>query len=317
MALMMMVVVVLAPRSEAATVLARGKGIEVTQEHLDEAFVNLRATLAAQGRNVSEQQRANVERQLVEKLVLTQLLLAKATDQDRKNAAEKVAKLIEKQKVEAKSEARFEAQVRAAGMSPETFQKQLEERAVCEEVLDRELRPMLDVTDEKVRSAYDQNSKDFRRPERVRLKQIVLSTRAPSGAALSDTEREEKRLLAQKLEDRLKKGEDLTALAREYSDDPGGRERGGEYVFPVNRMVPELETAIARMPTNQISGVITTPYAFHLVQVLERLPGELTPFEEVRESLKAKLELEATQTQLPEYQKKLFEEAKVEFFLKR
>ncbi|MBL9134914.1 MAG: peptidylprolyl isomerase [Verrucomicrobiales bacterium] len=302
--------------ANAATVLARGKGVEVTQEHLDEAFVNLRATLAAQGRNVAEQQRTTVERQLVEKLVLTQLLLSKATDEDRKNAAAKVAKLIEKQKAEAKSEARFEAQVRAAGMSPETFQKQLEERAVCEEVLDRDLRPVLGITDEKVRSFYDQNPKEFRRPERVRLKQIVLSTRAPSGGVLSESEREEKRLLAEKLEGRLKKGDDLTALAREFSDDPVGRDRGGEYVFPVNRMVPELETAISKLPTNQISGVITTPYALHLVQVLERLPGELTPFEEVRDAIKSRLELEATQVQLPEYQKKLFEEAKVEFLKK-
>ena len=130
---------------------------------------------------------------------------------------------------------------------------------------------------------------------------------------MSETEREEKKLLAEKLSDRLKKGEDLTALAREFSDDPGGRERGGEYVFPVNRMVPELETAIAKMPTNQVSGVIATPYALHLVKVVERLPGELTPFEEVRESIKARLELEATQAQLPDYQRKLFEEAKVEF----
>lgn len=299
--------------SQAATVLARGQGVEVTQEHLDEAFVNLRATLASQGRSVAEQQRATIERQLVEKLALTQLLLAKSTEDDRKRAAEKVAKLIEKQKVEAKSEARFEAQIRAAGMSPETFQKQLEERAVCEEVLDRDLRPMLGVTDEKVRSYYDQNSNEFRRPERVRLKQIVLSTRAPSGAELSETEREEKRLLAEKLADRLKKGEDLTALAREFSDDPGGRERGGEYVFPVNRMVPELESAIAKLPTNQVSSVVATPYALHLVKVIERLPGELTPFEEVRESIKGRLELEATQAQLPGYQKKLFEDAKVEF----
>lgn len=90
--------------------------------------------------------------------------------------------------------------------------------------------------------------------------------------------------MAEKLSDWLKKGEDLTALARQFSDDPGGRERGGEYVFPVNRMVPELETAIAKMPTNQVSGVIATPYALHLVKVVERLPGELTPFEEVRRS---------------------------------
>ncbi len=296
-----------------ARVLARGKGAEVTQAELDEAFINLRGAMAAQGRKFPEQQRAVFERQLLEKLVLTKLLMSKATDTDKTKAKEKVNKILAEERARAKSEARFEAQIRAAGLSPASFEAQLLERATCEEVMDRELRPQLGVTPEKVREFYDKNADDFRQPERLRLLQIVLSMRNPSGAALTEAEKAEKKTVGSQLVARARKGEDFVALVKQYSDDPAGRERGGEYVFPVGKMVPEFEVAVSGLATNQISDVIVTPYAFHIVKPIERLPGEQTPFEKLSEQIQLRLELEATQAKLPEFQKKMFEAAGVQF----
>ncbi len=293
--------------------LARGKGVEVTQDQLDQAFINLRATLAAKGGNVPESQRAEIEKQLTQKIALTQILLGKATEVDRKSAADKVKRLVDEQRAKAGSQSRFEFEIRAAGLSPKTFEKDLLERAVCEEVLDRELRPRLGVTPQKIRSYYDEHSNEFRQPERVRLQQVVLSKRSPEGGELSPDQVQEKQGLAQKLLERLKNGEPVASIARQYSDDPAGREHDGEYVFPVGRMVPELEGAVLTMPTNQLSGIISTPYAFHIVKVLERFPGDLVAFDSVTNRIAVALELQATQEALPAYQQQLFEEAGVKF----
>lgn len=299
----------------AAPALASGRGVEVTQEQLDDAFINLRSTLATQGRTVAEKQRSVVERQLVEKLALTQLLMGKATEAEKSAAREKVEKLVGEQKAKARSPSRFEAQIRAAGMSPETFEKQLLERAVCEEVLARELRPRLGVTEAKVRAFYEEREQEFQRPDRVRLRQLVLSLKIPGAGDLSVAEKEEKRVLARKLRERIVAGESLESLAREFSDDPGGRERGGEYVFPAGQMVVELESAVSLLPVNRLSDVIETPYSLHLVEVLERLPGEKIPFEKVAEGIRARLEMEATEALLPKYQEELFVAAGVTFHL--
>ncbi len=212
----------------AEKVLARAKDFEITQTDLDAAFVSLRSTLAAQRKDVPEQQRAAIERQLVDKLVLTQILLRKATDEDRRNAKEKVDRILAAERLKAKSPARFEAQLRAAGMAPEEFEKQILDRAICELVLDRDLRPKLAVTEEKVRAFYDQNPGRFQIPERIRLRQVVFSLRNLAGAELSEPERAEKRTLAGRILERAQKGEDLEQLARLYSDDPPGRDRGGD-----------------------------------------------------------------------------------------
>ncbi len=294
-------------------VLARGKGVEVTQSELDDAFINLRGAMAAQGRTFSEAQRPVFERQLLEKLVLTEILISKATDSDKSKAREKVTKILAEERARAKSDARFEAQIRAAGLSPSAFDAQLLERATCEEVMDRELRPQLGVTPEKIKEFYDQNAADLRQPERLRLLQIVLSLRGPGGTALTETEKAEKKNLAGQLVERARKGEDFAALVKQYSDDPAGRERGGEYVFPVGKMVPEFEVAMLGLTPKQVSDVVTTPYAFHVVKILERLPGEQTPYEKLADQIKLRLELEATQAKLPEFQKQLFEAASVQF----
>lgn len=312
-AILLLALLPFASTAADSRVLARGKGVEVTQAELDDAFVNLRGAMAAQGRSFSEQQRSVFERQLLEKLLLTKLLMSKANDADKAKAKEKVTKILAEERVRAKSDARFEAQIRAAGLSPATFEAQLLERATCEEVMDRELRPQLGVTPEKIREFYDKNAADFRQPERLRLLQVVLSLRNAGGTALTETEKIEKKNLGTQLVERARKGDDFVALIKQYSDDPAGRERGGEYVFPVGKMVPEFEVAVMGLATNQISDVISTPYAFHIVKPLERLPGEQTPFEKLSDQIKLRLELEATQAKLPEFQKQMFEAAGARF----
>lgn len=311
-----LVTLLLGASSPAADrVLAKAKDFQITQEDLDNAFVVYRASLAIQGRDVPEQQRANVERQLVEKMALTRLLLGRANDSDRKNAKEKVEKLLAAEKEKAKSQARYEAQIRALGMAPEDFEKQLHERAVCEQVIERDLKPTLGITPEKVRAFYDQNNPRFQQPDRLRLRQVVLALKQPNGAELSDTEKADKQALARKLVERARKGEELAALAREFSDDPSGRDRGGEYVFPLGRMIPEFENAVTRLATNTISDVIQTPAALHVVQVVARIPSEVVPFEQVEPQIRSALELEETNRIIPDYQKRLFTEAGVVFSL--
>lgn len=297
----------------AEKVVARTKDFEISQEQLDDAFVVYRATLAAQGKDVPEAQRAQIERQLAEKLTLTRILLGKATEADRVAGKTKADKVIGAEKEKAKSVARYEAQVRALGLSPESFEKQLQERAICEEVLDRELRPQLGITPEKVRAFYDQNPARFKLPDRVRLRQVVVGLRTPAGGELPEPEKAERRSLAERLVERARSGETLEQLARQFSDDPAGRERGGEYVFPVGRMIPEFETAVLKLTTNAVSDVIATPGALHIVQLLERLASDMTPFAKVENQIREAMEVEETGRQLPAFQKKLFQEAGVEF----
>src|SRR5688572_12021772 len=75
-------------------VLAKGKGVEVRRSQLDDAFIAFRANLAARGQNVPEARREAAEAQLLDRMIVTQLLVNKGTATDRENAKTNAVKFF-------------------------------------------------------------------------------------------------------------------------------------------------------------------------------------------------------------------------------
>ncbi len=91
---------------------------------------------------------------------------------------------------------------------------------------------------------------------------------------------EEALALAKELVERLRAGEDFAELARQYSDDPGSRDNGGELGwFGRGRMVPEFEEAAFSLEPGEISDPVKTQFGYHIIQVLEKDPARpVEPF---------------------------------------
>lgn len=298
----------------ADRVLAKGKGIEVTQNELDEAYVALRASLAAQGRTVPESQRRQVEQQLLQRLVMTEVLLARATDEDRTRGRERALKIVEQERAKAKSPEAFDNLIRANGLSPEAFERQLIERSVVELVIERDLRPKVQVTETQVRDFYEKNSPEFEQPERVHAAHILIGTRnLLTNAPLPEEAQAAKRELAETIARRVRAGEDFAALAKEFSDDPGSRDRGGEYTFPRGQMVPEFERTAFAQAAGQVSDPVKTDFGWHIIKTIEKLPARRVPLEEVEPRIRTQLEIVELQSLIPDYQKQVVAEAGVEF----
>jgi peptidyl-prolyl cis-trans isomerase D len=151
------------------------------------------------------------------------------------------------------------------------------------------LEESLTPSDNDLRTMYAQGQEQFRVPERVKVRHILLLTK---GKPASD----EPKIKAQ-ADDILKQvkgGAKFSDLVEKYSEDPGskanapGREPGlepGEYWVERNgQMVPEFETAAFALKPGQ-SDVIKTTYGYHVFQVVEHEQGRLKPFEEVKGDL--------------------------------
>lgn len=59
----------------------------------------------------------------------------------------------------------------------------------------------------------------------------------------------------------------FAAMAAKYSSDPGSKTRGGDLgVFEKTQMVPQFGNAVAALKPGQISGLVETPYGYHIIQ---------------------------------------------------
>src|SRR5438270_1056929 len=69
-------------------VVARGKGFEVKRSHIEDAFTAYIANLAARGETLAEAQRITREAQLLDRLIITRLLVIRANTVDKTRANE-------------------------------------------------------------------------------------------------------------------------------------------------------------------------------------------------------------------------------------
>jgi peptidyl-prolyl cis-trans isomerase D len=148
-------------------------------------------------------------------------------------------------------------------------------------VLDQEkVAATIQVTDAQLRAAYSNSLDNFRMPERVHARHILLKTDGKSDA--------EKKALKAKAEDllkQLKNGADFAELAKKYSED-GTKDQGGDLGwFTHGQMVPEFDSAAFALKPKELSGVVTSQFGYHIIQVLEKDPAKLKPFEEVKDQL--------------------------------
>ena len=82
---------------------------------------------------------------------------------------------------------------------------------------------------------------------------------------------------------RLKKGEGFTELVRAESDDKGND--GNLGTFGRGRMVPEFETAAYALGAGELSEPVKTQFGWHLIQLHERVPEKITPFDEIKQKV--------------------------------
>ena len=296
-------------------VVARGKGFEVKRSQIEEVYTGYRAAAAAQGQVLPEARRSEIESNILDQIIVTRVLFGRATDADRATAKTNSQETFDQYRQRAPSEEAFARQLQANGMTPETFRTRILEQITCREVIDRELRTQFNITDELCKKFYDDNPPKFDQPDQVRVSHILIATKnAVTGADLTEAEKKEKRQLADKILARAKKGEDFAALVKEFSDDPGSKEHGGEYTFAKGgQMVAEFETASFGLgKVNQISDIVPTQYGFHIIKLLEKIPARKIPFSEVSVRIKEQLALEEIRNRLPAYLERIKKEAQVE-----
>ncbi len=121
------------------------------------------------------------------------------------------------------------------------------------------------VTEEEIQNQWSRMPKE----ETVDASHILFAVKDPSQDA-------EVRKKAEEVLKRAEAGEDFAALAKQYSDDPGSKENGGNLgPFPRGRMVKPFEDVAFSLKPGQISNLVKTQFGYHIIKVLRHITPTL------------------------------------------
>lgn len=295
-------------------VVAKAKGIEIKRSQLDDAMVSIKSAFAARGQELPPDEMNRLEQQVLDRLIQIRILLGKATDGDRAAGKEISAKRLEAIKTRAGSEEALNRQLISVGTSQDELKTKMTEESTAQAVLERELK--INVGEDEIKKFYDDNPSKFEQPEMVRASHILLSTRDPeTNKELTAEQKAAKHKKAEDLLKRARAGEDFAKLAKEYSEDPGSKDKGGEYQFARGQMVPEFESAAFSLKTNEVSDIVTTQYGYHIIKLSEKIPAKKVELakvsDEVKEFLKQQ-QMQKHQQDLQSYLDKIKKDAGVQ-----
>lgn len=104
-------------------------------------------------------------------------------------------------------------------------------------------------------------------PTEISARHLLVSykgaLRASPGIGRSKAEAKARAEEAQK---RAAAGEDFVALVKQYSDEPGAAERGGDLgKFDRGSMVPAFANAAFALKVNEVSTVVETQFGYHVI----------------------------------------------------
>jgi len=296
------------------SVVAKGKGVEVKRNELDSAVVKLKAMAAAQNMPAP----SDLEPQALKRLIIQQLILSKATPDEKAkgktNFEERIAKLKADNHV---TDEEFDKRISMnlfGGETREHWNQQNIDQMTIPIVLERELK--MNITDADVKAFYDSptNIASLEQPETVRVSHILLMTTDPE--THEQLAADKKAAKHKQLEDLLKRaraGEDFTKLADQYSEDPGVKQNHGEYKFSrTDNFVEEFKTTAFSLTNGQVSDIITSQFGYHILKLSEKIPAKKVDFDKVKEGIKDHLMQQVIQKDLPDYSKKLIKDANVE-----
>ena len=221
--------------------------------------------------------RAEVLTTLVDELALVQAALQDSVIVPEEDIASRVDAEIERVEATYASQGgatAMQAALQREGLTIDEYRTLLASRFRKRETIQQYLRQMRvtrgypPVTERDVREMYEaQRAQLGQRPATVSFRQIVISPQ-PTDAA-REAALEEMRGIRQQLAD----GEEFAVLARRHSDDQGSRQRDGCLGwFRRGIMVKEFEDVAFGLRAGQISGIVESPFGFHIIK-LERAKG--------------------------------------------
>ncbi len=267
-------------------IVAKVNGEIITRGDIERTRKQMEATMREQGATGQRLQEAMAE---ADKNILReridQLLLQSKAKELNLNVDSEVAKQLAdiQRKSGITDPDKFQQFVRdQTGMSYEDYKNDRKNDLLTNRVIRQEVASKIQIKREESQQYYDGHQDEFKREERVFLRELLVST--PPGTDVAQAQKK-----AKDLSDRGKKGEKFEDLARNNSDSPSAQQDGDIGAYEKGKLRPEIEKTVWDQPRGYVTDPINVGNGFLILKVEEHQKAGLAGFEEVLPEINNKL----------------------------
>lgn len=312
-------------------------GQNITQEQFDKEFNKAagNSMFAQMGIDVKKDKN-NFLYLMIKDRVINELIVKSLIDQEIEKRNIKISREDEEKELKGiidkvGSKEKFNEILKQNNISAEQFKKDF-----LEDLKMKKLVAMISdvkVSESDAKKFYRQNLSKFKYPDKVRASHILITANAEEIKAKISSDAANKSLNKEELQKKVdaemaiqkEKAEKILAevkkdpasfekVARESSDDKTSAKQGGDLgFFSKQEMVEPFAKAAFTLRPNTVSGIVESPYGYHIILVKDRMKAGQEPFEKVKGEIVLYMENQASVKVLENLIESLKKQAKIEY----
>lgn len=285
-------------------------GAVISQVDFDGEMERIKRQQASIGRPFNESQLIDVKKAVLETLINRELLYQESQNHSVKVEDKAVDEQFEIMKTRFPSEDEFKSTLQKIKISEATLKSQIRKNMAIQQFIDKEYVQKVKVPEKEVKDFYVSQPDSFKEPEQVRARHILIKV----DPGMDESKKAEARKKLKGIQNKLQKGEDFEALAKEYSEGPSGAKGGDLGYFSRGQMVEPFNEVAFSLSPGRVSDIVETQFGYHLIKVVDKKPEGMMSYEEVKDKLQQYIKQQKVREQVNLSIKNLKEKAKVERF---
>lgn len=180
---------------------------------------------------------------------------------------EDVDRRISEVRAEYADELAFRKMLADENITMEIWREELQQSLLRKRVYEKITAAAAEPTETEIKSLFEANKKDFQRPARIRLRQVVL-------------EKEED---AKRVYEEIQKGREIGPIAKQFSIMPEASEEGD--TGWIEKGILEVFDQAFKLGVGGKSKIVKSAYGWHIYQVIGKEPERKLTLEQARSSL--------------------------------
>jgi len=288
--------------------LAVVNGVVITKVDFDRKLHQVKQHMLRQGQQISDDRLAKMKTDILETMINEELLFQESRKKGITVEPEAIAADLKRIKKGFATDADFKKLIAESGLTEAELQSDIERGHVINKLIDDQIAALVVIPDQEIKTFYDTHPNSFKKSEQVRASHILIKIDPKAEPSVKD----EKKAKLQKIQKRLKGGEDFAVLAKEFSECSSNIKGGDLGYFGRGNMVKPFEDVAFKLKTGEVSDIVETQFGYHLIKVVDKKPESVVGYEDVKDNIGQYLKKEKTGEELKGYIDKLREKAVIE-----